>query len=91
MSNLYKVASNIIRPIEKISVSDYAQRYLYNPSNTSDPGKFDLSRAPYQRDIMDALTPNNGVEKVIFMAGAQIGKTFTASVWMCFTFDIDSM
>ena len=35
---------------------------------------------------MDALTPNNGINKVVFQAGAQIGKTFIANVWQGYIF-----
>lgn len=87
MINLYKSVAEIIRPLEKITVSEYAQRYVYNPSNSADPGKFDLNRAYYQKEIMDALTPNNGVEKIVFMSGAQLGKTFCATVWLNYIFD----
>lgn len=89
MNNLYKEVSKIIRPIEKITVSEYAQRHIYNPSNSADPGKFDLSRAFYQKEIMDCLTPDNGIEKVVFMSGAQLGKTFISTVWLSYIFDIN--
>ncbi len=75
-----------IRPARDMTVSQFAEEYIYNPSNTSDAGKFSLDRAPYQKEIMDALTPNNGINKVVFMAGAQIGKTFIANVWQGFIF-----
>ncbi len=75
-----------IRPNKDMSVSEFAQEYIYNPSNTSDAGKFSIDRAPYQKEIMDALTPNNGINKVVFMAGAQIGKTFIANVWQGYIF-----
>lgn len=81
--------SSAIRPMRDLTVSQFAEEYIYNPSNTSDAGKFSLSRAPYQKEIMDSLTPNNGINKVVFMAGAQIGKTFIATVWNCYVFYIN--
>lgn len=78
-----------IRPIKDISVSEYAEEYAYLPSNNSDSGKFSLSRAPFQKEIMDALTSNNGVNEVVFQAGAQIGKSFISVLWQGYIMQID--
>lgn len=78
--------SKAIRPPKDMSVSEFAEEFIYNPPNNSDSGKFSIDRAPYQREIMDALTPNNGINKVVFQAGAQIGKTFIANVWQGYIF-----
>lgn len=64
-----------IRPPAKLTVSQWADKYRVLPRESSaESGKWDTSRAPYQRGIMDAfLDPL--VEEVVLMTSAQVGKT----------------
>lgn len=58
-----------------MTVSQWADRYRQLSSEASaEPGKWHTDRAPYQRDIMDAVC-NPLVETVVIMSSAQIGKT----------------
>jgi len=50
-----------------------AERRL-SPESSAEPGRWYTHRAPYQRGIMDAVT-DPGVETVVIMSSAQIGKT----------------
>lgn len=84
-----KAFADGMRPIKDLSLSEFAEQYIYNPPNSADAGKFSIHRAPYQKAIMDALTPNNGINKVVFMAGARIGKTFIANLWQGHIFAIN--
>ena len=62
-------------PPPKFTVSTWAdnERYL-SPESAENPGLWDTNRAPYQRGMMDALA-ERGIEKVVFMTSAQVGKT----------------
>ena len=56
-------------------MSQWADQFRQLSSEASaEPGKWNTDRAPYQRDIMDALADPT-VEAVVIMSSAQIGKT----------------
>jgi phage terminase large subunit GpA-like protein len=58
-----------------MTVSQWADRYRQLSSEASaEPGKWNTDRAPYQREIMDALCDPH-IETVVIMSSAQIGKT----------------
>lgn len=62
-------------PGSGLSVSDWADTYRYlPPERSAKPGRWSTDFTPYLRDIMDAVT-NPEVEKIVFMASSQIGKT----------------
>ena len=80
--------SDGLRPSRDMTLSEWAEEYLYMPANNSDAGKFSIHRAPFQKEIMDALTPNNGIIEVALMASAQIGKTFIANAFQGYVMHI---
>jgi len=58
-----------------MTVSQWADKYRQLSSEASaEPGKWHTDRAPYQREIMDAVCDTR-VETVVIMSSAQIGKT----------------
>lgn len=64
-----------LSPPPELTVSEWADRYRVLPSETSaEPGQWDTSRAPYQREIMNAITDLR-YEDVIIMSSAQVGKS----------------
>ncbi|WP_421663628.1 phage terminase large subunit family protein [Lysinibacillus telephonicus] len=64
-----------LSPPPDLTVSEWADQYRVLPSETSaEPGQWDTSRAPYQRDIMDAITDPQ-YEDIIIMSSAQVGKS----------------
>lgn len=72
--NLFKNISNILSPPPKLTVSEWADRYRYlSAESSAEPGKWNTDRAPYQREIMDAVS-NSYVETVVIKSSAQIGK-----------------
>lgn len=63
-----------LRPLPKTSVSTWADNYRVLSSGVSaEPGRWKTSRAPYQKEIMDAFT-QPGVSRVVVMSSSQIGK-----------------
>ncbi|MFZ1057693.1 MAG: phage terminase large subunit family protein [Candidatus Rokuibacteriota bacterium] len=48
----------------------------------AEPGPYRTDRAPYLRDIMDALSVNNPTRKVVFMKSAQVGATEAGNNWL---------
>ncbi len=59
--------------IPKTSVSEWADSYRMLPQGSAEPGRWRTSRAPYQKNIMDAFT-DKGVHKVVVKSCSQIGK-----------------
>lgn len=58
-----------------MTISEWADKYRKLSRETSaEPGRWRTSRAPYQKEIMDALNDYR-VEKVIVMSSSQVGKS----------------
>ncbi len=51
------------------------------------PGLVDLERTPYLYEILDALMPDNGVEKVVLQKGWQTGGTLSALAFCLWCFE----
>lgn len=69
-----------LKPPPDITLSEWADKYRMLSSESSvEPGRWKTSKAPYQREIMDAITDIN-VKKVVVMSAAQIGKTDMAVI-----------
>ncbi|MCL2356628.1 MAG: phage terminase large subunit family protein [Defluviitaleaceae bacterium] len=73
--DLFRRIFAIIKPPPNMTLSEWADKFRYLSKKTSaEPGKWKTSKAPYQREIMDAISDIN-TQKVIVMSAAQIGKT----------------
>ncbi len=69
-------ACALLRPPEKLTVAEWADKYAYLSSEGSaKPGKFYTSTAEYQREPMEMLSPGSGFETVALMWSSQVGKT----------------
>jgi len=65
-----------LQPDADLTVSQWADQYRMLASRASaEPGRYRTSRTPYMREIMDALSPNNSAQRVVFMKAAQVGAT----------------
>lgn len=72
-----------LRPDPWITVSEWAARYRkLSTQNSANPGDWSNDRAPYQREVMDALSPQSAVREVILMWGAQLGKSEIGNNWV---------
>ena len=67
--------TDILRPREEMTITQWAEKHMILPDTSNEPGRFRVDRAPYQKEIMDAIT-NPIVRDVSVMSSAQIGKTF---------------
>lgn len=69
------ISKNGLKPLPKTSVSHWADNYRMLSSGISaEPGKWKTSRAPYQKDIMNAFT-EPGIRRVVVKSSSQIGKS----------------
>ena len=77
-----------ITPEPTLTVSEWADqsRFLSNVAS-SEPGLWRTSRTPYLREIMDCLSPSHAAQRVVVMAGAQVGKTECGNNWIGYVID----
>lgn len=72
---LGKVLKKGLKPLPKTSVSVWADNYrVLSAGISAEPGKWRTSRAPYQKEIMDAFT-QAGIHRVVVKTCSQIGKS----------------
>ena len=73
--NIFKNIRKSMSPPPKLKVSDWSDAHRKLSSETSaEPGRWKTDRAPYQRDIMNAINDPE-IEKIVVMSSSQIGKT----------------
>jgi len=72
-----------ITPDPDLTVSQWADEYrMLSQKASAEPGRWRTDRTPYLRDILDELSPSSPTQRVVFMAGAQVGKTETGNNWL---------
>jgi phage terminase large subunit GpA-like protein len=72
---LFKNIATVVAPPPVLKVSEWADQYRRLSSEASaEPGQWNTDRAPYQREIMDAINDDE-TETIIVMSSAQVGKT----------------
>lgn len=65
-----------LRPDPDLTVSEWADKYrMLSNKASAEPGPWRTDRTPYLRQIMDCMSSSSPMQKVVFMAGAQLGKT----------------
>lgn len=79
MRETLAAAATGLRPRPYLPVSQWAEKERWVPAECSDdPGWWDNSRAPYLREVMDALSPLNPCREVYVQKCAQSGFTEAA-------------
>lgn len=72
---LFKKIFKMLAPPPDLKLSEWADNYRRLSSEASaEPGRWKTSKAPYQKEIMDAIT-DISIKKVVVMSAAQVGKT----------------
>ena len=72
--DLFNRIFKVLEPPPDLTLSQWADRYRRLSSESgSKGGKWNTEKAPWQREIMDAIT-DISVEKVVVMSAAQMGK-----------------
>jgi phage terminase large subunit GpA-like protein len=78
-----------LAPPPKLTVSQWADEYrVLSPEASAEPGRWDTDRAPYQREIMDAIHDPT-IEAVVVMSSAQVGKSEMLLNMLGYTIDND--
>ncbi|OQB05792.1 MAG: Phage terminase large subunit (GpA) [bacterium ADurb.Bin212] len=77
-----------LRPEPILLVSEWADEYRFlSQRASSEPGKWHTKRTPYLKEILDTLSAYDSTEEIVFMAGAQIGKSETGNNWIGYVID----
>ncbi len=72
---LFENIAKVLSPPPVLTVSQWADRYRrLSPESAAEPGQWNTDRAPYQREIMDAVN-DPLCEHIVVMSSAQVGKT----------------
>src|ERR1035441_7516738 len=76
LATLRAAWSDGLRPDPDKTVSEWADEHrVLGRVSAGEPGLWRTSRAPYLREIMDAMSPSSPYERVVLMKGAQLGGT----------------
>ena len=82
-------ACALMRPPEKLSVADWADKYgVLSAEGSSQPGKWYTSNAEYQREPMDCLSDPN-LQTVVLVWASQVGKTQIALFFCAYGIEHD--
>lgn len=74
MSRLNKLLKKFKPPLN-LTLSEWADKYrVLSAEDSAEPGRWRTSKAPYQKEIMNAISDPK-TEEVIVQASAQVGKT----------------
>lgn len=74
-AKLFARCLSLLKPPPELKLSEWADKYrMLSAENSAEPGRWHTDKAPYQREIMDAIGDPH-VRKVVIMSAAQIGKT----------------
>ncbi len=66
-------ALKVLKPPEKLTVSEWADKYrILGDKTSAEPGRWSTNRTPYLRGIMDSFTDVE-VEEIIFCKCTQVG------------------
>lgn len=75
MGKISQTVLAAMQPPPNLAVDEWADLYRrLSPEASAEPGLWSTDRAPYQRGMMQAISDPT-IERVVFMTGAQIGKT----------------
>src|SRR5512140_374998 len=80
-----------LEPPPRQTVSEWADANRRLSSEASaERGEWRTDRAPYQRAIMDALSPHSPYERVVVMSSSQVGKTEILNNFVGYIIDRDA-
>lgn len=79
----YRNAARCFRPQPAGTVSEWADRYRMLPSKSaSESGRWRTDRTPYLRAIMDDLSAESPVRRIVLIKSTQVGATEAGLNWI---------
>lgn len=84
----YQVAQKAVKPKASLTVSEWADaNRILSGEGSAEKGRWQTSRTPYLREIMDALSEDSTDKIVAFMKSSQVGGTEAGSNWIGYIMD----
>lgn len=77
-----------LKPLEPLTVSEWANKYMVLPKGDAREGRYSTKNAPYQKEIMDAITRPEVVD-VTVMSSAQVGKSLIMKCGIAYYIDYE--
>jgi phage terminase large subunit GpA-like protein len=88
IDDLLHVCREALRFEADLTVSQWADSYrVLSGKASAEPGPWRTDRTPYLREVMDCLSTTSPVQRVVLMAGAQLGKTEGGANWLGYVID----
>lgn len=67
----------LLEPAKRQTIPEWMAENFKLPSETAEAGLYDPKRAPYQIEILTAMSPQNPARQINLCFGTQMGKTLT--------------
>lgn len=68
--------ASAFEPVEYLPIDEWVEKEDFMlPSNTAEPGRYNINRAPYQKQILRVASPEDPAKVVVLVFGSQMGKT----------------
>jgi phage terminase large subunit GpA-like protein len=72
-----------LTPDPNHTVSTWADSHrMLSQKASAEAGRWRTERTPYLKGIMDEMSPSSPAQRIVFMAGAQVGKSETGNNWL---------
>lgn len=74
-----------LKPDKPLWVDEWADQYMMIPPSlgSAEPGRYRISRTPFARDVMRALSPEHPARRVVVKGASQLLKTQVGLNWAC--------
>lgn len=83
IDDLLQACCDAMRFEADLTVSQWADEHrVLSGKASAEPGPWRTDRTPYLQEVMDCLSTTNTIQRVVLMAGAQLGKTEAGSNWL---------
>ena len=76
-SFLREQIQNLLEPAKRQTIPEWMAENFRLPSDTSEPGLYNPKRAPYQIEVLNAMSPQNPARQINLCFGTQMGKTIS--------------
>lgn len=84
----YQAAQKAVKPKASLLVSEWADaNRILSGEGSAEKGRWQTSRTPYLREIMDSLSEDSPDKLVAFMKSSQVGGTEAGSNWIGYILD----
>lgn len=84
-----RAGKRALAPPPNWTVDQWAdQRRILSKKAAGEAGRWKTTRTPYLREIMQELSPRSKAREVVFVAGAQVGKTETGNNFVGYVIDL---